>query len=77
VGPLRMVSGERLRPGITGLWLTAGDVPGGTEKDRLDMYYLQNWSITTDLEIMILSMKYLPGLFEASGSEATSKEGEE
>jgi hypothetical protein len=77
VGPLRMVNGERLKPGITGLWLTAGEVPGGTEKDGLDMYYLQNWSITTDLEIMILSMKYLPGLFEAPGSEARSKEGEE
>jgi hypothetical protein len=77
VGPLRMVNGERLRPGITGLWLAAGDLPGGTEKDRLDVYYLQNWSVTTDLEIMILSMKYLSALFGASGSDATSKEGEE
>ncbi len=77
VGPLRIVNGERLRPGITGLWLAAGDLPGGTEKDRLDLYYLQNWSVTTDLEIMIISMKYLSGLFGASGGDATSKEGEE
>lgn len=77
VGPMCMVAGERLKPGITGLWLTATDAPHETQKDRLDMYYLQNWSLTTDIEIVILSMKNLHRLFKASDGDAESKEGGE
>jgi lipopolysaccharide/colanic/teichoic acid biosynthesis glycosyltransferase len=75
VGPSRAVNGERLKPGITATWLTVADVSGRTRRDRLDIYYLQNWSLTADVEIMILTLKQLPSLFQASAADVTSKEG--
>jgi lipopolysaccharide/colanic/teichoic acid biosynthesis glycosyltransferase len=77
VGPLRAVDGERLKPGVTGIWRTATKAPHGAREDRLDMYYLQNWSLTSDIEIMFLTVKQLPRLFRASGADVTSKEGGE
>ena len=43
----------RVLPGITGLW----QVSGRSELDfddlvRLDFYYVENWSIWLDIEIM-------------------------
>jgi exopolysaccharide biosynthesis polyprenyl glycosylphosphotransferase len=66
VGP-RMISPEEMekyskwelnlltvRPGITGLWQVNGrsDVSYG-ERVRLDMYYIRNWSIWFDIQILI------------------------
>jgi GT2 family glycosyltransferase len=76
VGPRDRISGERIKPGITGIWLTAGQLVDGVGKDRLDVYYLQNWSVSTDIEIMILTLKRLPDLFRAAGPSTIDKEGE-
>ncbi|WP_228488825.1 sugar transferase [Raineyella fluvialis] len=43
-----------VRPGITGLWQVSGrsDLPW-TETVRLDLYYVDNWSMTQDVMILI------------------------
>jgi exopolysaccharide biosynthesis polyprenyl glycosylphosphotransferase len=66
VGP-RMISPEEMKnydrwglnlltikPGITGLWQVSGrsDI-SYEERVRLDMYYIRNWSIWLDLQLMI------------------------
>jgi GT2 family glycosyltransferase len=66
VGPSRPIEGERIRPGVTGLWLLTGREPGEKQEDRLDMYYLQNWTVSGDLEIILVSLKGLPRLFGLS-----------
>jgi GT2 family glycosyltransferase len=76
VGPRDRISGEKIKPGVTGIWLTAGELVDGVGKDRLDVYYLQNWSVSTDIEIMILTLKRLPDLFRAAGPGTIDKEGE-
>jgi exopolysaccharide biosynthesis polyprenyl glycosylphosphotransferase len=47
-----------VRPGITGLWQVSGraDLPW-TEAVRLDLYYVENWSLTMDLAIMVKTAK--------------------
>ncbi len=42
-----------VHPGITGLWQVSGrsDVSYG-ERVSLDMYYIRNWSIWLDLQIL-------------------------
>jgi exopolysaccharide biosynthesis polyprenyl glycosylphosphotransferase len=45
---------ERVRPGITGLWqVEARDNPSFDAYQRLDAFYLDNWSILLDLVILI------------------------
>jgi lipopolysaccharide/colanic/teichoic acid biosynthesis glycosyltransferase len=41
-------------PGITGLWQVSGrsDV-SYTERVRLDMYYIRNWTIWLDLQLLL------------------------
>jgi len=46
---------ERLRvqPGITGMWQVSGRYTASLETyARLDLYYVDNWSLTTDLAIL-------------------------
>jgi exopolysaccharide biosynthesis polyprenyl glycosylphosphotransferase len=47
-----------VRPGMTGLWQVSGrsDLPF-EEAVRLDLYYVDNWSLTTDLVIMAKTAK--------------------
>jgi exopolysaccharide biosynthesis polyprenyl glycosylphosphotransferase len=47
-----------VRPGMTGLWQVSGrsDLPW-SEAVRLDMYYVDNWSMVIDLVIMIKTVK--------------------
>jgi hypothetical protein len=73
-GPSRAISGESLRPGITGPWLTAPRL-SGEDRDRLDVYYLQNWSLSYDVEIMLESLKQLGGLFGRRGEPGSGGEG--
>jgi hypothetical protein len=43
----------RVQPGITGMWQVSGR--SGTtfeEYSRLDLYYVDNWSLVTDLSIL-------------------------
>jgi exopolysaccharide biosynthesis polyprenyl glycosylphosphotransferase len=47
--------GRRLfiKPGMTGLWQVSGRSNlGWDESVRLDLYYVENWSVTGDLQIM-------------------------
>ncbi len=64
-GPGQCISGERLKPGVIGPWLGAEGLTG-EERDRLDIYYVQNWSLSYDLEIMLESLKRLGNLFRNS-----------
>jgi GT2 family glycosyltransferase len=63
VGPKDRISGETIKPGITGIWLIAGGLADGVGEDKRDVYYLQNWSMSTDMEIMLMTLKRLPDLF--------------
>jgi lipopolysaccharide/colanic/teichoic acid biosynthesis glycosyltransferase len=43
-----------VRPGLTGLWQVSGrsDLPFD-EAVRMDLYYVDNWSIVSDVIIML------------------------
>ncbi len=43
-----------LRPGLTGLWQVSGrnDI-GYEERVKLDMYYIENWSLIMDIKIIV------------------------
>jgi len=45
-------------PGITGLWqVEARDNPSFEAYRRLDLFYVENWSITLDLLIIVGTME--------------------
>lgn len=47
-------SRARVRPGITGLWqLEARDKPSFWAYERLDLFYVENWSVGLDLSILL------------------------
>jgi lipopolysaccharide/colanic/teichoic acid biosynthesis glycosyltransferase len=47
-----------VRPGMTGLWQVSGRSElSWSEAVRLDLYYVDNWSMTTDLVIMAKTVK--------------------
>ena len=44
-------------PGITGLWqVEARDNPNFSAYRRLDLFYLDNWSVSLDLVILVLTL---------------------
>ena len=55
-----------VRPGITGLWQVSGrsDV-SYAERVRLDMYYIRNWSIWQDLQLLLQT---LPAVLKRRGA---------
>lgn len=55
-----------VRPGITGLWQVSGrsDV-SYAERVRLDMYYIRNWSIWLDLELLLQT---IPAVLRGRGA---------
>jgi len=78
VGP-RMISPEEIskynqwdinlltiRPGLTGLWQVSGrsDI-NYDERVRLDMYYIRNWSIWLDLQLLLQT---IPAVFYGHGA---------
>ena len=70
------LGGEKIKPGILGYWPAASEVIQGAQRDRLDVYYIQNWSLSLDLEIMLLNLKRLRNLFAASKvRDEVDKEG--
>lgn len=77
VGPSRAVGGERVKPGITGLWLTGGGEGAPSRRDRLDMYYLENWSLSFDMEIGLNSLGRITRLFGSGENEVVEKAGSE
>jgi len=51
---------HNVAPGITGLWqVEARDNPSFGAYRRLDIFYVENWSITMDLSIMLATAKTL------------------
>ena len=45
---------EQVMPGITGLWqVEARDNPSFEAYRRLDLFYVENWSITLDMMILV------------------------
>jgi len=53
-------------PGITGLWQVSGrsDV-SYEERVRLDMYYVRNWSLWLDFQLMFQT---IPAVLKAKGA---------
>ena len=48
----------RVRPGITGLWqVEARDNPSFSAYRRLDLFYVDNWSVTLDIVIMLATVE--------------------
>jgi exopolysaccharide biosynthesis polyprenyl glycosylphosphotransferase len=51
---------HRVRPGITGLWqVEARDNPAFDAYHRLDLFYVDNWSLALDLVIMLGTVEQL------------------
>jgi exopolysaccharide biosynthesis polyprenyl glycosylphosphotransferase len=47
-----------VRPGITGLWQVSGRSDlSWTESIRLDLYYVENWTFTGDLQLLFRTLK--------------------
>ncbi|HUH08861.1 MAG TPA: sugar transferase, partial [Egibacteraceae bacterium] len=60
-----------VRPGITGLWqVEAGDLPEFAPYRRLDLYYVENWSVGLDLSILFATA-WLVALRSARAVPAT------
>ena len=56
----------RVRPGITGMWQVSGRSSSGfAEYQRLDLFYVDNWSILIDLGIMF---RTIPSVLTARGA---------
>ncbi|HMQ04700.1 MAG TPA: sugar transferase [Pyrinomonadaceae bacterium] len=55
-----------MKPGITGLWQVSGRsrLPF-EEMVRIDLYYIENWSVWLDLKILLLT---LPAIFRGDGA---------
>jgi exopolysaccharide biosynthesis polyprenyl glycosylphosphotransferase len=54
----------RVRPGITGMWQVSRRGESGghdTEYTRLDLYYVDNWSLVTDLVILARTLPVVLG----------------
>ena len=55
---------DRVLPGLTGLWhVEARDNPSFAEHQRLDLFYVENWSTTLDLMIIVATIEQLVGRF--------------
>ena len=54
----RLLERLRMRPGITGLWqVEARDNPHFGAYRRLDLFYVDNWSITLDMVILVATVE--------------------
>jgi exopolysaccharide biosynthesis polyprenyl glycosylphosphotransferase len=50
----------KVRPGLTGLWqVEARDNPSFDAYRRLDLYYVENWSLSLDLVILIATAEHV------------------
>lgn len=51
---------NRVRPGITGLWqVEARDNPSFTAYRRLDLFYIENWTLSLDVIILTLTVQHV------------------
>jgi exopolysaccharide biosynthesis polyprenyl glycosylphosphotransferase len=50
----------RVKPGITGLWqVEARDNPSFAAYRRLDLYYVENWSVSLDVVILLATIEHV------------------
>ena len=56
-----------IKPGITGMWQVSGrsDIEDFEEVVRLDLYYIDNWSLLLDVKILL---KTVGAVFKRTGS---------
>ncbi len=55
-------SRSRAKPGITGLWqVEARDKPSFSAYRRLDLFYIDNWSLMLDLLILVMTVQSVIG----------------
>jgi lipopolysaccharide/colanic/teichoic acid biosynthesis glycosyltransferase len=48
----------KVKPGLTGLWqVEARDNPSFDAYRRLDLYYVENWSVSLDLIILLATVE--------------------
>ncbi len=56
----------RVKPGITGMWQVSGRSETSFEEyTRLDLYYVDNWSLVVDLAILL---KTIPAVLKSDGA---------
>jgi lipopolysaccharide/colanic/teichoic acid biosynthesis glycosyltransferase len=54
----RYLERHKVRPGVTG-WAQVNDLRGGTSiasRTIYDMYYVENWSLSFDIKILLLTI---------------------
>jgi exopolysaccharide biosynthesis polyprenyl glycosylphosphotransferase len=72
----RLLDRLRMRPGITGLWqVEARDNPHFGAYRRLDLFYVDNWSLSLDIVVLVATVeqvlaKAVRSLFHASNDDA-------
>jgi exopolysaccharide biosynthesis polyprenyl glycosylphosphotransferase len=60
----RLRQRDRVRPGITGLWqVEARDNPSFAAYRRLDLFYVDNWSVALDMVILIATVEQVAAKF--------------
>jgi len=64
------------RPGLTGLWAGTGLTLLEEEKDLLDFFYLQNWSLGLDLRILLESLSRPRGRSRRAAGDGIRKGGD-
>lgn len=58
----RLLTRHLVTPGVTGLWqVEAREVPGLGAYTRLDLFYVENWSVMLDLAILISTVSAVLG----------------
>ena len=58
----RLLARHQVTPGVTGLWqVEARDAPGLGAYTRLDLFYVENWSVVLDLAILVSTMSAVAG----------------
>jgi len=58
--PADLHARHQVRPGITGLWqVEARDNPAFDAYHRLDLHYVENWSLILDLVVLLSTVEHL------------------
>ncbi len=58
--PVGLHARHQVRPGITGLWqVEARDNPAFDAYERLDLHYVENWSLMLDVVVLLATVEHL------------------
>ena len=77
--PIELRERHRVRPGITGLWqVEARDNPSFDAYQRLDLFYVENWSLSLDMVILLATAEHLllRPVFNRTAGEMAASEAE-